>query len=153
MSLLTKPGRKAAIHLALILLALCGGAQVRAETAKVTLTVNNIQSDVGRLFVSVYDSKDTFLGEQKFLAQEVGLQGMQNGQVTLQLELPYGSYAISVHHDNNDNGEMDSNFIGIPKEPVGLSNGHVPKFGPPRFTKAMIEIARPEFSETIALND
>lgn len=123
------------------------------NSATVKLRVSNIQSQVGKLYVSVYDSKDTFLGDTKVIEQVVGLEGMEEGTLAIELKLPYGSYAISVHHDNNANGKMDSNFIGIPKEPVGLSNGHVPRFGPPKFSKAVIEISQPLQEEQIALVD
>nr|WP_010130695.1 DUF2141 domain-containing protein [Microbulbifer agarilyticus] len=134
------------------------GAEVSGEsfaenTAAVKLTIANIQSQVGKLYISVYDSKDTFLGDTKVYAQETGLENLQDGQLEVLLTLPYGAFAISVHHDDNANGEMDRNFIGIPKEPVGLSNGHVPRFGPPKFSKAVIEISQPEQQTFIALVD
>lgn len=130
-----------------------GVALASAETANVKLTVSNIHSQVGKLYISVYDSKDTFLGDSKFYAEEVSLENLKDGKLEVGLSLPYGQYAISVHHDNNANGKMDRNFVGIPKEPVGLSNGHVPRFGPPKFSKAVIEIAQPEQLEEIALID
>ncbi|MCA0892093.1 DUF2141 domain-containing protein [Microbulbifer agarilyticus] len=134
------------------------GAEVSGEstdenTAAVKLTIANIQSQVGKLYISVYDSKDTFLGDTKVYAQEASLESLQDGQLEVLMTLPYGALAISVHHDNNANGEMDRNFIGIPKEPVGLSNGHVPKFGPPKFSKAVIEISQPEQQAFITLVD
>ncbi|MBY6189601.1 DUF2141 domain-containing protein [Microbulbifer agarilyticus] len=129
------------------------GESIDENTAAVKLTIANIQSQVGKLYISVYDSKDTFLGDTKVYAQEAGLENLQDGQLEVLLTLPYGAFAISVHHDDNANGEMDRNFIGIPKEPVGLSNGHVPKFGPPKFSKAVIEISQPEQQTFIALVD
>ncbi|MBB5210161.1 DUF2141 domain-containing protein [Microbulbifer hydrolyticus] len=131
----------------------CGRAIADTETANVKLTVSNIHSQVGKLYIAVYDSKDTFLGETKFFAEEVALENLKDGKLEVDLNLPYGQYAISVHHDNNANGKMDRNFVGIPKEPVGLSNGHVPRFGPPKFSKAVIDIAQPEQLENIALVD
>lgn len=131
----------------------CSGALAEESTATVKLTVANIQSQVGKLYISVYDSKDTFLGDSKVYEKVVGLENLKDGRVEVELSLPYGALAISVHHDSNANGEMDRNFIGIPKEPVGLSNGHVPRFGPPKFSKAVIEIAQPEQQELIALVD
>ncbi|WOX05895.1 DUF2141 domain-containing protein [Microbulbifer pacificus] len=131
----------------------CGVGFASAETANVRLMVSNVHSQVGKLYISVYDSKDTFLGDTKFYAEEVGLENLKDGKLEVDLSLPYGKYAITVHHDNNANGKMDRNFVGIPKEPVGLSNGHVPRFGPPKFSKALIEIAQPEQVEAIALID
>ena len=52
-----------------------------------------------------------------------------------------GMYAISVFHDKNDNKKMDTNFVGIPKEPTGMSNGAKAFFGPPKYkdAKFMVE--------------
>lgn len=56
-----------------------------------------------------------------------------NARVTAKIEagtarlvfpaLPYGTYAVSVFHDENDNGELDHNLIRLPAEPLGFSNG------------------------------
>lgn len=47
-----------------------------------------------------------------------------------------GDYAVSVFHDENANGILDRNLIGIPKEGVGASNDAVAKSGPPKFDDA-----------------
>src|SRR5690625_5362046 len=45
--------------------------------------------------------------------------------------LPPGDYALLIYHDENRNGELDQNFVGIPREPIALSNNYLPK-GPDR---------------------
>lgn len=57
--------------------------------------------------------------------------------------LPAGLYAWVMYHDENGNGFLDENFIGIPKEPLALSNGYFPK-GPPNFQAATIELREGE---------
>lgn len=47
-----------------------------------------------------------------------------------------GRYAISVIHDENDNGKMDTKLFGIPSEGVGASNDARGHFGPPKFEDA-----------------
>lgn len=42
--------------------------------------------------------------------------------VSVQLDLPAGEYLFSFYHDINNNGKLDTNFLGIPKEPFGFSN-------------------------------
>jgi len=50
-----------------------------------------------------------------------------------------GTYAVSAFHDANDNGKLDTNFLGIPREAVGLSNN--PRImGPPRFDPARFKV-------------
>ena len=51
-----------------------------------------------------------------------------------------GDYAITLFQDSNNNKKLDTNFIGIPNEPVALSNNHRPRFGPPKFSKAKVTI-------------
>jgi len=41
-----------------------------------------------------------------------------------------GKYAVSVFHDENSNGKLDTNFLGIPREGVGASNNAKGHFGP-----------------------
>ena len=47
-----------------------------------------------------------------------------------------GEYGISVYHDENFNGKLDRNFVGMPKEGVGASNDATTTFGPPPFDHA-----------------
>jgi len=62
---------------------------------------------------------------------------IENGQAVCVFgDVAPGNYAIAVFHDNNGNGKLDRNFIGMPKEGVGASNGAVGKFGPPKFDDA-----------------
>lgn len=47
--------------------------------------------------------------------------------------LPPGRYAVAVYLDLNNNRKLDKNLLGIPKEPVGVSNNPKAHMGPPRF--------------------
>jgi uncharacterized protein (DUF2141 family) len=47
-----------------------------------------------------------------------------------------GTYAVAVFHDTNDNGHLDTGFMGIPTEPVGASNDAHGSMGPPKFKDA-----------------
>ena len=62
----------------------------------------------------------------------------QVGQARFQFpDLPLGDYALVVFHDENDNGKIDHNFLGLPAEPLGFSNGFSPGLfaGMPSFEK------------------
>lgn len=59
---------------------------------------------------------------------------------TLRLEdLPHGKYAISVFQDLNENGKLDTNFLGIPTEPYGYSQNPRPRFRAATFEEAAFE--------------
>jgi 4,4'-diapolycopenoate synthase len=55
-------------------------------------------------------------------------------------QLPPGRYAISAYLDENGNRKLDSNWLGIPKEPVGASNNPRRRRGPPRFEDCAFEM-------------
>lgn len=59
------------------------------------------------------------------------------GEATVVLEnIAAGTYAISSYHDENANGKLDTNLVGIPREQYGFSNGAKAKIGPPSFEAA-----------------
>jgi uncharacterized protein (DUF2141 family) len=103
-----------------------------------TVVVKNVKSDVGTVRLAVYSSEDQFM-KNEIAGTEVKAV---NGQaVAVFKNLGTGTYAISVMHDANDNKELDSNFMGVPKEGFGFSNDAMGMFGPPDFKKASFEHA------------
>lgn len=53
--------------------------------------------------------------------------------------LPSGSYALSVVHDENSNGKLDT-FVKIPREGFGFSGNPPIRFGPPTFREASFQL-------------
>ena len=105
----------------------------------VTLRFCNIEKAQGALFVAVYNREEGFMNEKKALYTEV-FPLKQNGCLEKSLVLPPGNYAISCFHDLNNNGRMDKTFVGIPKEPYGLSGAYVSKFSPPTWAETKVFI-------------
>jgi len=66
-----------------------------------------------------------------------------DGVFTAQIEtLTYGTYAISVLDDENENFEMDM-FLGIPKEGFGFSGNPRVKLSPPKFEDCLFIVEKP----------
>jgi uncharacterized protein (DUF2141 family) len=57
--------------------------------------------------------------------------------------LPPGTYAVTVIHDENGDGKMDKNFLGMPKEGHAASNNPDPKRRAPRFEEARFTLSAP----------
>jgi len=53
------------------------------------------------------------------------------------LDIPPGTYALVVVHDENMNGKLDTNWMGIPTEGYGFSNNAKALLGAPSFGAAM----------------
>lgn len=56
--------------------------------------------------------------------------------------LPPGTYAVMVHHDENDNRKVDKNFLGVPLEGYGASNNHVPALSAPSWDDSKFTVER-----------
>jgi uncharacterized protein (DUF2141 family) len=111
------------------------------ESGTVRLEVSGLQGAAGNIYISVYDSEDKWLGDEVVLTRKVAIAEALEGELVLsELALPAGNYAFSVFYDANNNDKLDTNFIGIPKEPVAISNNARPKFGPPRYKDAVFAV-------------
>lgn len=125
---------------------------VADSTVQIELT--GLESAEGNLFIAVYDSKKTWLGDETVAQQKVVItESREEGIVKAELRLPPGEYALSIFHDSNDNGKLDANFIGIPKEPVALSNNARPKFGPPKYKDAVFELGEEPVLQQISMEE
>ncbi|WP_435217114.1 DUF2141 domain-containing protein [Luminiphilus sp. nBUS_07] len=145
-------GRLAGCKAFLVGAALLASSQVSGAT--LTVVISDVRSDVGALNIGIYDNKNDWLGSTTVQKRSLTvLENNVDGVVTTSFEVEPGEYAISVHHDDNDNGKMDTNFIGIPKEPTGLSNGAVPKFGPPKYKDAAFLVGNENLEMPIKLLD
>lgn len=60
-------------------------------------------------------------------------------------------YAVAVVHDENGNGKLDTNFIGIPREGLGASRNARRMFGPPTFDDAKVRISAGRTALPIAM--
>lgn len=45
-----------------------------------------------------------------------------------------------LYHDKNADGELNRNFLGIPKEPFAFSNNVKPKFSKPVFEECKFSL-------------
>jgi uncharacterized protein (DUF2141 family) len=52
-----------------------------------------------------------------------------------------GRYAMRYFHDENSDEEMETNFLGIPKDGFGFSNDAMGKFGPKDFSEWLFEVS------------
>lgn len=67
-------------------------------------------------------------------------------------ELPFGEYAIKLFHDENMDGELDTNFLGIPTEDYGFSNNVRGTFGPADYDDAKFLFEQTEMTMNISVN-
>ncbi len=105
--------------------------------SSIEVKVTNIKENKGNIRVGLFTSEKDFL-KNAVDGKVVKVDGKEVTVVFTNLKA--GDYAVSVIHDENSNGELDSNAFGMPKEGFAFGNNAMGMFGPPSFDKAKISL-------------
>lgn len=110
-----------------------------ALAGDLTIEVSGVARDRGEIYVAVYDRAETFpISGHQLVGQ---ILDPADRHLTVHFKnLPPGQYAAVAFQDSNGNGKLDKNFLGIPKEPYGFSNGARGSAGPPKFSAAAVTL-------------
>ena len=93
-----------------------------------TIEIQNLRSSNGQILLEVYDETHKSI-------QGVTGKIENNTCIIVIRELEEATYAFRYFHDENDDEELGTNWMGMPKEGFGFSNDAKGKFGPPAFKK------------------
>ncbi|WP_164274764.1 DUF2141 domain-containing protein [Stenotrophomonas sp. B1-1] len=108
-----------------------------ASAADLTLNVQGIRAQTGTVRAALVNSADGWDGKAAPLKAAQARPSGDHLQFTFK-DLPAGSYAVLLTHDENDNGKLDTNLVGMPVEGYGFSNNpnvmRKPTFDEARFT-------------------
>ena len=117
-----------------------GFVNVNAQTNKHTIIIkfSGMKSDKGDVYVALYNNEKSFL--RKEILGKIATIKNQKATVIFE-DIAPGDYAVSSFHDENNNKKMDTNFIGIPKEPIGISNNAKGFMGPPKYKDAKFTVS------------
>ncbi len=123
--------------------------QANLEKGTLTVTVEGLIPKTGVLRAALYPSSDGFPGITKkaFLLRRMPVTESRQS-ITFE-DIPFGSYALSVYQDLNNDQRLNKSFLGIPKEPVGFSNDPPLRNGPPSFEDAVFLFNHPLKTATI----
>lgn len=123
---------------ALILLLVPAGASLAG-----TLTVDvRTTNDRGVVRCALFDSEKGFPMDTKIARGTATDDSIDSGRASCLFEgLEAGTYAVSVLHDENGDDKLQTGFLGIPKEPLGFSNGAKIRFGPPKWRDARFALS------------
>jgi uncharacterized protein (DUF2141 family) len=117
-----------------------------AATSTLTIRVIGLRNSKGQIAIALFNGETGFPGDKskaiRTLQARIDPQTLM-AQVTLN-DLPRGVYAVSVFHDENMNGQLDKNVVGIPKEGYGASNNPKKSMAPPKFADAKFPLDQPE---------
>lgn len=133
-----KPIRVGALSLAFILFCI---QLSDADRGGLTLTarVSGGTPNKGQVIISLFTSPANYL-KAPVIKKVKPMNGNGEASVLFDRLVP-ATYSISVIYDEDDDGELDTGFLGIPTELVGFSNNAKGRFGPPSFEKTAFKLA------------
>jgi uncharacterized protein (DUF2141 family) len=108
-----------------MLLAFAASLTIVAQESHVILIIKKIQHKDGAVLLSVYCDPSQF-AYAPGIWYNIPKSGLKDSTIVFEFDLPKpGNYAIAILDDENSNGELDRNFLGIPVEGFGFSNNFV----------------------------
>jgi uncharacterized protein (DUF2141 family) len=108
-----------------------------AQNVNLTVSISGLKSNTGLVKVGLYNSDGTFL-KSTYKSITSGIKS--NGATVTFVGIPKGEYGISTYQDENSNGKLDKNMMGIPSEDFACSNDAKGFMGPPKYEDAKFNI-------------
>lgn len=117
--------------------------QICAQNNRLIIHVNGLENREGQLIIDVFNNKNGYPMKTENAIRRKKIVLPKYGEAVISLNnLSDGEYAIALIHDENMNGKLDVNFIGIPKEGVGASNNAKGLLGPPSYKVAKFDFKK-----------
>ena len=102
------------------------------------VTVKALRNDKGQLRMAIFNDPGEFPRGNEI--RSLDIQAKLGDVTALFSGIKPGTYALAIHHDENLNNEMDTNFVGMPNEGYGFSNDARVFLAPPTFEAASFVI-------------
>lgn len=129
------------VAMACLVMVMALPAAGRAQQASLSVKITQIASAKGKIMVALFLQSQGFPSDHQ-KAHKLYQVPAKPGELSISFaHLPAGDYAIAIYHDENGDGKLNTNALGIPKEGYGFSNNVRPKFSAPKFESAAFKVA------------
>ena len=109
-----------------------------AVATDVEVHIRTVSSTAGEVRALLF-GRDNWLSDNPSYAAKVPARP---GEVVVVVRnVQPGTYGVFGHHDADGNGDVTRNFLGLPVEGIGFSNGVRIGLRAPRFDEAAISVA------------
>lgn len=113
------------------------------ETHPSNVSVTGIKSKNGQILLAVFRDEKSFREEKPSAKHRFPKTALSHGALNISVDLPQGVYGLALVDDENGNGKLDKNLIGIPKEGVAFSNFYLSGMSKPKFSDFKVEQQSP----------
>jgi uncharacterized protein (DUF2141 family) len=142
------------------ILALAGGFLLIAtvslgrlpQDSQIHVEITGLRNDKGQVLCDLFSSASDFPKKRDKAVDHVTSAITNRHAVCEFAAVAPGTYAVSVFHDENSNGKLDTNFLSIPREGVGASNNAKGHLGPPKFDAASFHFLGGRLGLKISVN-
>ncbi|MDQ7822641.1 MAG: DUF2141 domain-containing protein [Candidatus Eremiobacteraeota bacterium] len=145
--------RGGAIFMLIFLLCLATLAALAADRQEGSITINaeGFRNDKGEMKGALFSSADGFPYESG-KALKTFSAPISEGHATATIDaIPYGTYAISLYHDDDSSGKLERGAWGKPKKGIGISNNPPKRNRAPRFDEGQFTLGEPRKSLPITM--
>ncbi|MBL0686563.1 MAG: DUF2141 domain-containing protein [Sulfurospirillum sp.] len=115
----------------------------------ITVEVSELINEKGKLSIGLYNQNDDTFADMTKHYKGVHLIIDKMKIVYTFQDVPNGTYAISIFHDENENEILDKNFFGMPKEGYGFSNNIRPTFRGATFEESKFDVKNSQIIKII----
>lgn len=127
-------------------------AFAQTECPGIRVNVLGIRNSTGTVDCALFNSPEGFPNEFLHFATNVMVIKIRDTKARCYFEdIPPGTYALAVIHDENMNGKLDTKWTGVPKEGYGFSNDAMGFLSAPSFSAASFEYDGQTLDLTISL--
>lgn len=117
---------------------------------KLLIQIHHAKSDQGKIRILIFSSEKGFPDQPENALKSYSITPKNKSGQLLVEDLPEGKYAVSVIHDEDENGKLNSNAVGYPSEKFGFSNNPKVYFSIPSFEKVAFQLTKE--TKTIRIN-
>jgi uncharacterized protein (DUF2141 family) len=123
------------------------------ECTFINVKIQNIGNNRGVIACAIFESEEGFPSKFVKFASKTMLTQIKGKDAVFEFsDIKPGKYAIAVIHDENRNGELDTNMFGIPKEGYGFSSGAKVTMSAPSFSDAIFSYDGGHLQMSISLH-
>jgi len=137
----------------LVILPVLAFAQPAPPCPGIHVKILNIKNSRGTIACALFESPKGFPNQYLHFATNIMIIKIRKSQARCDFEdIPPGTYAMAVVHDENMNGKLDTNWLGIPTEGYGFSNDAKALLGAPTFSAASFKYDGRNLDMTMTLH-
>ncbi|WP_299194968.1 DUF2141 domain-containing protein [uncultured Amphritea sp.] len=117
------------------------------------MKILNIKNSTGTIACALFESPEGFPKDYLHFATNIVSIRIRESQASCHFtDIPPGNYAIAVVHDENMNGILDTNWMGVPREGFGFSNNAKALLSAPSFSAASFQYDGQSIDMALKLN-